>query len=174
MFFDGRRHDDRRDDRLHRSSCVGVDDDFFASGGAEGRPPASWFNAQFYAHRYPDLAAYAGAPALLFAHYNLFGVWEGRAANVALQSFDGTRYLADNPDVAQYVQANLADFRGSTDNGAIAHFVIYGEHEGRSAFTKDTVYLAGLLDVQAFLSAVVREGLPREAFTSSLVMPRAT
>ncbi|MBP7661850.1 MAG: cadherin repeat domain-containing protein, partial [Burkholderiaceae bacterium] len=105
-------------------TMAGASDHFFASGGAEGRQPASWFNAQFYAHRYPDLAAYAGAPALLFAHYNLFGVWEGRAANVALQSFDGTRYLADNPDVAQYVQANLADFRGSTDNGAIAHFVI--------------------------------------------------
>ncbi|MBK8768773.1 MAG: hypothetical protein IPM01_31450 [Burkholderiaceae bacterium] len=117
-------------------TMAGASDHFFASGGAEGRQPASWFNAQFYAHRYPDLAAYAGAPALLFAHYNLFGVWEGRAANVALQSFDGTRYLADNPDVAQYVQANLADFRGSTDNGAIAHFVIYGEHEGRSAFTE--------------------------------------
>ena len=117
-------------------TIASASDHFFASGGAEGRQPASWFNAQFYAHRYPDLAAYAGAPALLFAHYNLFGVWEGRAANVALQSFDGTRYLADNPDVAQYVQANLADFRGSTDNGAIAHFVIYGEHEGRSAFTE--------------------------------------
>jgi len=109
---------------------------FFASGGAEGRQPANWFNAQFYAHHYPDLAAYATAPALLFAHYNLFGVWEGRAANVALQSFDGTRYLADNPDVAEYVQANLPDFRGSTANGAIAHFVIYGEHEGRSAYTQ--------------------------------------
>ncbi|MDB4928044.1 MAG: hypothetical protein JWM10_528 [Myxococcaceae bacterium] len=33
---------------------------------------------------------------------------------------------------------------------------------GRAPFTKDTVYLAGLLDVQAFLSAVVREGFRDE------------
>ncbi len=34
--------------------------------------------------------------------------------------------------------------------------------EGGAPFTKDTVYLAGLLDVQAFLSAVVREGFRDE------------
>jgi uncharacterized protein (TIGR02421 family) len=33
---------------------------------------------------------------------------------------------------------------------------------GGAPFTKDTVYLAGLLDVQAFLSAVVREGFRDE------------
>jgi len=33
---------------------------------------------------------------------------------------------------------------------------------GGAPFTKDTVYLAGLLEVQAFLSAVVREGFRDE------------
>ncbi len=110
---------------------------FFAGGGSEGRQPANWFNAQYYAFHYPDLKTFAGSPAQLFAHYNLFGVWEGRAANVALQSFDGGRYLTENTDVAAYVAANLPDFRGSSANGAIAHFVIYGEREGRTAFTAE-------------------------------------
>lgn len=118
-------------------SLLTAADHFFTLGGAQGREPAPWFNAQYYANTYADLRAYAGAPALLFAHYNLYGVWEGRAASVELAAFDGARYLQDNPDVEEYVLANLPDFRGSSANGAIAHFVIYGEAEGRNAYTTD-------------------------------------
>ena len=50
-------------------------------------------------------------------------------------AFDGTRYLASNPDVAAYVDANVGDFLGSRSNGAIAHYILYGASEGRSAFT---------------------------------------
>ena len=46
---------------------------------------------------------------------------------------DGNRYLTANPDVAAYVDANLPAFLGSRINGAIAHFVIYGANEGRTA-----------------------------------------
>ncbi len=108
---------------------------FLTIGGAQGREPAPWFNAQYYGSTYADLRAYAGSPSLLFAHYNLFGVWEGRAPSIEMASFDGARYLRDNPDVATYVNANLPDFRGSSANGAIAHFVIYGEAEGRAGYT---------------------------------------
>ena len=51
-----------------------------------------------------------------------------------LSHFDGNRYLADNPDVAAYVDANLAGFLGSRTNGAIAHFIIYGANEQRVAY----------------------------------------
>ena len=49
-------------------------------------------------------------------------------------SFDGNRYLTDNPDVAAYVDAYVADFLGSRTNGAIAHYVIYGQNEARLAY----------------------------------------
>jgi len=67
-------------------------------------------------------------------HFNLFGVFEGRTPGRALAHFDGERYLDDNPDVAAFVNGNLASFMGSAQNGAIAHYVIYGAHEHRAAF----------------------------------------
>ncbi len=75
----------------------------------------------------------AAAVASAAQHYNLYGVWEGRSAGPALDRFNGTRYLADNPDVAAYVDAHVADFLGSRSNGAIAHYMIYGASEGRGA-----------------------------------------
>ncbi|HQP68095.1 MAG TPA: hypothetical protein PK072_15740, partial [Quisquiliibacterium sp.] len=72
--------------------------------------------------------------ATLFLHYNLYGVWEGRSAAPRFESFDGARYLAQNPDVAAYVDGHLADFLGSRSNGALAHYLIYGADEGRVAF----------------------------------------
>jgi hypothetical protein len=44
------------------------------------------------------------------------------------------RDFTDNPDVAAYVDAYIGDFLGSRSNGAIAHDVIYGQHEQRLAF----------------------------------------
>ena len=67
-------------------------------------------------------------------HYNLYGVWEGRSGGPKFELFDGNRYLAENPDVAAYVDANVEDFLGSRSNGAIAHFIIYGNNEQRLAF----------------------------------------
>jgi hypothetical protein len=39
-----------------------------------------------------------------------------------------------HPDVAAYVDSHLPQFLGSRSNGAIAHYVIYGQHELRPAF----------------------------------------
>ena len=60
-----------------------------------------------------------------------FGQWLGF---YRFDQFNGARYLTDNPDVAAYVDANVADFLGSRSNGAIAHFVIYGANEQRAAY----------------------------------------
>ncbi|MBK8768413.1 MAG: hypothetical protein IPM01_29145, partial [Burkholderiaceae bacterium] len=103
-------------------------------GAAEGRAPTSWFDAGYYENRWADLRTLNLDDATLFMHYNKFGVWEGRSAGPAFDHFDGNRYLSDNPDVAAYVNGHIADFLGSRTNGAIAHYVIYGEAEQRAAF----------------------------------------
>jgi hypothetical protein len=107
---------------------------YFATGAAQGKAPNSWFDPTWYENRWPDLTPYQFDDATLFLHYNLHGVWEGRAAGAEFDQFDGNRYLADNPDVAAYVDSHLPDFLGSRSNGAIAHLVIYGQHELRPAF----------------------------------------
>jgi len=107
---------------------------YTATGAAEGRLPNAWFDAAWYAQRWTDLTPFRTDPATLFAHYNLYGVWEGRAAGPRFAGFDGARYLADNPDVAAYVDAYLDDFLGSRTNGAIAHYVMYGAAEQRTAW----------------------------------------
>jgi len=50
--------------------------------------------------------------------------------------------LAENPDVAAYVDGNLEAFLGSRSNGAIAHYMIYGADEGRVAFDLNGAQLA--------------------------------
>jgi hypothetical protein len=107
---------------------------YFATGAAQGKSPNSWFDASYYENRWPDLKAGNFSDDILFMHYNLYGVWEGRSAGPAFDQFDGNRYLADNPDVAAYVDAYIGDFLGSRTNGAIAHYVIYGQHEQRLAY----------------------------------------
>ena len=107
---------------------------YFSSGAAQGKQPNSWFDPTYYENRWPDLKAGNFSDDILFMHYNLYGVWEGRSAGPKFDRFDGNRYLADNPDVAAYVDAYVADFLGSRTNGAIAHYVIYGQHEQRLAF----------------------------------------
>jgi hypothetical protein len=104
---------------------------YLGAGSEQGRTPNGWFDAAWYANRWDDLRPLNLDAATLFQHYNLFGVWEGRAAGPAVGAFDGNRYLADNPDVAAYVDAFIGDFLGSRTNGAIAHYVIYGAAEGR-------------------------------------------
>jgi hypothetical protein len=104
----------------------------------------------YYANRWADLKPLNLDAVTLFAHYNLYGVWEGRSAGPTFDKYDGTRYLKDNPDVATYVDAYVADFLGSRSNGAIAHYVIYGAAEGRVAY--DT---AGVAIEQAILVGVL-------------------
>ena len=120
---------------------------YLSVGASEGRDPNPWFDADHYRNRYDDLRNGGFDDATLFMHFNLYGVWEGRACNARLDQFDGDRYLADNPDVAAYVDANLASFLGSRDNGAIAHFLIYGAGEQRAAFDNS----GQAFDVQLFV-----------------------
>lgn len=101
-------------------------------GAAQGFEPNAWFDPIFYRQKYPDAQQLSGADLLV--HFSKFGANEGRAPSAVLEGFSGTRYLADNPDVAAYVNANLAQFGGSVTNGAIAHFVKFGALEARQAF----------------------------------------
>ncbi len=106
---------------------------FFDTGALLGKRPTSWFDPGYYENKWADLKAAHLDDATLFAHYNLYGVWEGRSAGPKFDAFDGPRYLRENPDVAEYVNANIEDFLGSVTNGAIAHYVIYGAGEQRVA-----------------------------------------
>ncbi len=107
---------------------------FLSAGGAEDRNPTRWFDADFYRASNTDLRSGGFDDATLFQHFNRYGVWEGRAPSDTFAHFDGGRYLRDNPDVAAYVNSHLDDFLGSSTNGAIAHFMIYGSHESRSGY----------------------------------------
>jgi hypothetical protein len=108
--------------------------DSFKATANQGAAPNSWFDPVYYANKWTDLKALNLDAATLFAHYNLYGVWEGRSAGLTFDKFDGSKYLSDNPDVAAYVDTHLGDFMGSRSNGAIAHYVIYGANEGRLAY----------------------------------------
>lgn len=107
---------------------------YLGIGAGQGRSPNAWFDPQYYAQRWGDLTGSGFDDATLFAHFNLFGVWEGRSPGPRFDAFDGARYLHDNPDVAVYVDAHAADFLGSRSNGAIAHYIIYGAAEQRIAY----------------------------------------
>ena len=124
-------------------------DSYKSKGSAAGAAPNAWFDPVYYANKWADLKALNLDAATLFAHYNLFGVWEGRSAGPIFDKFDGTKYLNDNPDVAGYVDAFVKDFLGSRSNGAIAHYVIYGSNEGRLAYDP-----AGVVIEQAILIGV--------------------
>lgn len=106
---------------------------YFEAGAGAGFKPNAFFDATYYKNKWPDLTPLNLDNATLFKHFNLFGVWEGRSPGPLFDKFDGNRYLADNPDVAGYVDANVKDFLGSRSNGAIAHYIIYGAAEGRPA-----------------------------------------
>ncbi len=106
---------------------------YISTGAALGFKPNAWFDPVYYANRWGDLKDAHLDAATLFQHYNLYGVWEGRSASAIYDSYDGARYLKENPDVAGYVNANLNAFLGSSSNGATAHYIIYGADEGRIA-----------------------------------------
>ncbi len=119
------------------ASTVTMDNAFahyLSTGAAEGRDPNAWFDPVYYANRWDDLSSLNLSADILFQHYNLYGVWEGRSAGPAYDQYDGNRYLSENPDVAAYVDAYIGDFLGSRTNGAVAHYLIYGAAEGRVAY----------------------------------------
>lgn len=107
---------------------------YISTGAAQGARPNAWFDAAYYEAKWQDLAAVHFDTATLFRHFNLYGVWEGRSPGPIFDTFNGARYLQDNPDVAAYVDAHLADFLGSPSNGALAHYMIYGSGEGRVSY----------------------------------------
>ncbi|UCE31051.1 MAG: hypothetical protein JSW68_13585 [Burkholderiales bacterium] len=109
-------------------------DHYRGVGAVQGLAPTSWFDPDYYENRWDDLRTAGFDHYTLFVHFNLYGVWEGRAPGPMFDRFDGDRYLAENADVAEYVDASIADFLGSRTNGAIAHYVIHGADESRQAY----------------------------------------
>ena len=99
--------------------------------------PNATFDPAYYANAYADLQGAGFNSADLLYHFLKFGLDEGRVPNAMLAAFDGDAYLEANPDVAAYVAGNLAQFGGSTTNGAIAHYVKFGSFEGREAPIND-------------------------------------
>lgn len=106
---------------------------FVQIGAARGYKPNATFDPVYYANKFADLKGKGFDSADLLYHFMQYGLDEGRTPNAALATFDGTAYLAANPDVAAYVNANLAQFGGSATNGALAHYVKFGAAEGRTA-----------------------------------------
>lgn len=104
---------------------------FVQIGAERGFAPNAQFDPAYYKNSYADLASFNNSADLLI-HFLRFGLDEGRAPNATLADFNGSQYLANNPDVAAFVNANLAQFGGSVSNGALAHFVKFGQAEGRS------------------------------------------
>ena len=125
--------------------------DSYKTTAAQGAAPNAWFDPVYYANRWADLKSLNLDAATLFAHYNLYGVWEGRSAGPIFDKFDGNAYLTANPDVANYVDAFVKDFLGSRTNGAIAHYVIYGANEGRVAHDTTGALISADFTVEATL-----------------------
>lgn len=92
-------------------------------GRFEGANPNTTFNTNEYLMMNPDVAAAGVNP---FSHYLQYGVNEGRAPSASFPSFasfDSAAYLAANSD--------LAGAGIDTPQEAYAHFVVYGQFEGR-------------------------------------------
>ena len=103
---------------------------FVQIGAAQGNKPSAAFDPVFYASKYADLNNKGFDSADLLFHFLRFGLDEGRVPNATLEDFDGAAYLLAYPDVAAFVNANLAQFGGSATNGALAHYVKFGQFDG--------------------------------------------
>lgn len=111
-------------------------------GADAGLSPNAWFDPAWYRATYADVASLSGADLLV--HYLKTGIEEGRLPNAGLADLDGQRYLADNPDVMLYIEANKSEFGadetggvisdGVARNGALAHWLKYGMAEQRPAY----------------------------------------
>jgi len=105
---------------------------FVQIGAARGNKPNADFDPAFYKAQYADLKNTNFDAADLLFHYVNSGLNEGRIGNATLASSSWSGYLTAYPDVATYVNANLASFGGSTTNGAVAHYAKFGQYEGRA------------------------------------------
>jgi hypothetical protein len=104
---------------------------FVQYGAAAMAKPNATFDPVYYKQHYADLAGTNLNAADLLYHFMQFGLDEGRLPNATLAAaFNSTAYLAAYPDVAAYVNANLAAFGGSASNGALAHYVKFGAAQG--------------------------------------------
>lgn len=113
-------------------------ENFVKTGANKLYKPNAQFDPVFYANANADLKALVNSGQLnaadLLVHYLKFGLDEGRVATQELaDGFDADAYLAANPDVKAAVEAAAADgaFGGSVSNGAVAHYVKFGQAEGR-------------------------------------------
>lgn len=106
---------------------------FVQIGASLGFKPNATFDPVYYKNAYADLKNTDFNAADLLYHFMQYGLDEGRTPNAELATFSGAAYLVANPDVADYVNANLAQFNGSATNGALAHYVKFGAVEGRDA-----------------------------------------
>ena len=91
------------------------------------------FNAEDYASMYPDVAAAFGDDAdLLFSHFLLFGISEGRAPSA---SFNVNAYASAYPDLqAAY---------GDTTENYYLHYITCGAKEGRDITSISTALKKG-------------------------------
>jgi len=105
---------------------------FVQIGAARGNKPNADFDPAYYKALYADLKSTSFDAADLLYHYVASGLNEGRLGNATLASASWSGYLTAYPDVATYVNANLASFGGSTTNGAVAHYAKFGQYEGRA------------------------------------------
>jgi len=105
---------------------------FVQIGAARGYKPNADFDPAYYKALYADLRNTSFDSADLLYHYVASGLNEGRIGNATLASSSWSGYLTAYPDVATYVNANLASFGGSTTNGAVAHYAKFGQYEGRA------------------------------------------
>ena len=86
---------------------------FVQIGAARGYAPSAAFDPAYYAGAYADLKGTDRNSADLLYHFLKFGLDEGRVPHATLATFDGAQYLTNNPAVATFVNANLAQFGGS-------------------------------------------------------------
>ncbi len=100
-------------------------DHFLLWGAEEGRRPGEYFDPVYYRSRYADLRNLV--PLDLWVHYIVFGSREGRYPAGKYENFDAQAYFKAYPDLAE-AGLNVGD--------ALAHWILFGESEGRSYFTK--------------------------------------
>lgn len=138
-------------------SAYGYDDTmllkhFVVNGMNEGRIANKEFNV--IAYRYGILnddlrAAFGDNNAQYYTHYINFGKAEGRLNKDLSSIFDATYYLANNTDVANYIQSTYGS--NNTESWALWHYCMFGMSEGRrgSAFFGVYNYIAQNPDVYA-------------------------
>ena len=91
-----------------------------------------WFDAEFYATAYPDVAAvygganaatYGGFDSAMWFHYKNYGVKENRVPAASPNWFDAAYYAATYPDVAAVF--------GTNADSLFQHYILLGRSELR-------------------------------------------